>query len=184
MKKLLIGTALLACSTIALAEGGYVGGTIGTARSNIDCAGTDSCSKNGTAAKAFVGYSINDMFSVEGTYYDLGKASASSAGTSADLKTTAFGVRGLVAVPFNQDFSGFAALGINRFKSKISGQNALFSGSTETTSTKPSLALGVDYAISPVLKLRGEVETMRIDAPASSGNYNITTLSAGLKYQF
>ena len=95
MKKILIAASLLACSSAALAEGAYVGGNIGTARSNLDCAGTDSCSKNGTAVKGFVGYSFNDMFSVEGSYFDLGKASASVGGAGIDLKTTGYGFRGL-----------------------------------------------------------------------------------------
>lgn len=184
MKKLLIAATLLACSTAALAEGPYIGGTIGSARSKLDCAGTDSCNNNSTAVKGFVGYSFNDMFSMEGTYYDLGKASASVSGANVDLKTTGYGLRGLVAVPFNKDFSGFAALGINRMKSKASVNSGSFSGSTDSTSTKPSVAVGVDYALSPMLKVRGEVESMRVDAPASSGSYNISTVSVGLKYQF
>ncbi len=184
MKKLLIATALIAASGAAMAEGAYIGGNIGSSHSNLDCTGTTSCSNNGTGVKGFVGYSFNEMFSVEGTYYDLGKASASVSGIDLDLKTTGFGVRGLVSVPFNKDFSGFAALGINRMKSNGTVNSAGFSGSTSSTSTKPSFALGVDYALSPVLKLRGEVETIRVDAPASSGNYDVRMVSVGLKYQF
>ena len=184
MKKILLASLLIAASTAAMAEGAYIGGSIGSARANLDCSGTTSCSNNGTGVKGLVGYSFNDMFSVEGTYYDLGKASASISGANLDLKTSGFGVRGLFSVPFNKDFSGFASLGINRMKSKASVTSGTFAGSTDATSTKPSFGLGVDYALSPVLKLRGEYETVRVDAPASSGNYDERFLSIGLKYQF
>ena len=184
MKKVIIAAALLASTTAALAEGSYVGGAIGRSHTNLDCSGTTSCSSNSTGGKVFLGYNINEMFAVEGTYYDLGKASAGVSGGSIDVKSTGFGLRGLVSVPFNKDFSGFAALGINRVKSDATVTAGTFSGNGSQTSTKPSFGLGLDYAISPVLKIRGEYETVRLNAPYSGGNYDVNTISVGLKFQF
>lgn len=184
MKNLLIAAVLLASSSAVLAQGVYVGGSVGYARSNVDCAGTTNCSTNSTGAKAFVGYQINDMFSLEASYFDLGKANATVGTAGIDIKSTGYGLRGLISVPFNKDFSGFAAVGINRVKSKATVTVGTLTGSLDTTSTKPSLALGVDYALTPALKLRGEFENIRFDAPANSGNYNVNTFSVGLKYSF
>jgi OOP family OmpA-OmpF porin len=184
MKNLLIATVLLASSSAALAQSAYIGGTVGAARSNVDCAGTSSCSKNSTAGKAFVGYQINNMFALEASYFDLGKVDATVGAAGINIKSTGYGLRGLIFVPFNKDFSGFAAVGVNRVKSKASVTVGAVAGSLDETSTKPSLALGVDYALTPALKLRGEFENVRFNAPANSGSYNVNTFSVGLKYSF
>jgi len=185
MKKILIASVLLASCSVALAEP-YVGGSIGYARSGVDCASGANCSKNATGAKAFVGYSFTEMFALEASYFDLGKASASLGPASEDVKSSGYGLRGVLSVPFNKDFSGFAAVGINRVKSRDTASVGILSlsSTTDTTATKPSFALGVDYAVTPALKLRGEVEQIRFDAPANSGNYNVTNFNVGLKYGF
>lgn len=185
MKNLVIATALLACSSAALAaaDGPYIGGSIGYARSNIDCAGTTSCSNNATAGKAFIGYSFNDMFSLEASYFDLGKADATIGAAAIDIKSTGYGLRGLVAIPFGKDFSGFAALGVNRMKSNATVKVGAFAGSLDETSTKPSIAVGLDYSITPALKLRGEIENFRLNALGGS-SYSVNNFSVGLKYKF
>ena len=184
MKNLLIATALLASSSAALAEGAYIGGSIGYTRGNADCTGTISCSNNSTGAKALVGYQINDTFSVEASYVDLGKISATVGSAGIDIKSTGFGLRGLVSAPFSKNVSGFAALGLNRMKSKATVTVGTVTGALDATSTKPSLALGVDYTLTPALKLRGEFENFRMDAPANAGSYNVNNFSIGLKYSF
>ena len=184
MKNLLIATALLASSSVALAEGVYAGGTVGYARANVDCAGTTSCDKNSTGAKAFVGYQINQMFAVEASYFDLGKVNATLGAASLDIKSSGYGVRGLVSYPFTQKLSGFAALGVNQVKSKATVTLGALTGGLDKTATKPSLGLGLDYALTPALKLRGEFESFRLEAPANSGGYTVNNISVGLKYSF
>jgi OOP family OmpA-OmpF porin len=184
MKKILIATALLASSSVALAEGVYVGGSVGYTHANVDCTGTTNCKNNSTGEKAFVGYKINDMFAVEASYFDLGKVSGTVSGANIDIKSSGFGLRGLISAPFSKDFSGFAALGVNSVKSKATVTLGTLSGSLDTTTTKPSFAIGVDYSLTQDLKLRGEVESFRLDAPANSGSYNVANVSVGLKYSF
>ena len=185
MKKLLIATALLASSSAVFAAGIYAGGSIGHTRGgNIDCDGTTECSKNSAGGKAFVGYQINDMFSVEASYFDLGTMKFADATDRAEFKSTGYGVRGLASFPFTKDFSGFVGLGINRVKSKVSATLGTLSGSADNTSTKPSFAVGVDYSLTTALKLRGEIENTRFDAGGTDGSYNVTNFSIGLKYSF
>jgi OOP family OmpA-OmpF porin len=185
MKKILVASALLASCSVVMAEP-YVGGSIGYARSGVDCASGANCSKNATGAKVFVGYSFTEMIALEASYFDLGKASASLGPASEDVKSSGYGLRGVLSLPINKNFSGFAAVGLNRVKSKDTVNFGILSlsSTTDTTATKPSLALGIDYAVTPALKLRGEVEQIRFDAPANSGGYNVTNFNVGLRYGF
>jgi OOP family OmpA-OmpF porin len=183
MKKIIVASLLLASCALAMAEP-YVGGSIGYARNNSDCPSGFSCSLNSTGLKAFVGYSFSPMFALEASYFDLGKLSAESGPASVNMKSSGYGLRGLVSVPFNTNLSGFAAVGINSVKSKATARFGNLSADVDGTSTKPSLALGLDYAVTPAFKLRGEVEQIRFEAPGGAGNYNITNFNVGLKYGF
>ncbi|MDB5854571.1 MAG: hypothetical protein JWR22_2612 [Herminiimonas sp.] len=183
MKKIIITALLLASCTLAMAEP-YVGGSIGYATANIDCPAGVNCTSNSKGGKVFAGYSFNPMFALEASYFDLGKVGANVGATSLNLKSTGIGLRGLLSVPFNKDFSGFAAVGINSVKSKLAIRAGISSLDADSTSTKPSLALGVDYALTPSLKLRGEVEQIGFAAPAGAGNYHVTNFNVGLKYGF
>jgi opacity protein-like surface antigen len=183
MKKTIVAALLLASCTIALAEP-YIGGSIGYGTANIDCSAGSNCNANSTGGKAFIGYSFSPMFALEASYFDLGKVGANSGPLSMDMKSSGYGLRGLLSVPFNKDFSGFAAVGINSVKSKLNVRVGNSSLDFDGSSTKPSLALGVDYALTPALKLRGEVEQTGFAAPQGLGNYHVTNFNVGLKYGF
>ena len=184
MKKILVAMALLAASSATFAEGVYLGGSVGYTHTDVDCTGTTNCSSNSTGLKGFIGYKINDMFAFEASYFDLGKFGGTVGSARVDFKSSGYGVRGLFSVPFTKDFSGFVGLGINQVKSKASVTLGSLSGSLDETSTQPSFAVGVDYALTPALKLRGEIENTRFDAPVNAGSYNVNNFSVGLKYSF
>jgi OOP family OmpA-OmpF porin len=183
MKKIIIVATLLAPCSLAFAEP-YVGASIGYARAALDCGAGFNCSTNSTGGKIFAGYAFTEMFALEASYFNLGKISGSAGPASEDVKSSGYGLRGVVSVPFNKNAVGFAAVGINRVKSKDSVHVGALSFDSDATSTKPSLAFGVDYALTPALKLRGEVEQIRFEAPAGGGNYNVTNFNVGLKYGF
>ena len=183
MKKIVIAVALAASSSMALANGVYVGGSVGHTHADLDCAGTSSCSNNGTGFKGFVGYQFNDTFSAEFSYFDLGKPNATVDGANLDLKNTGFGVRGLASYPITKDASAFFALGLNRVKSEATVSFNGMSGSASETSTQPSAAIGVDYALTQSIKLRGEFESTRFNDIAG-GSYTVHNFSIGLKASF
>ncbi len=189
MKKILIAAALAASSSLACAQGMYAGGTVGYTRSSLDCgdlnvSGVD-CSTNSTGAKGFVGYRINNTFAVEASYFDLGKMEVDFSSGAGDLKSTGFGVRGLLSAPFSGGHDAFAyiALGINRVKSDGTISGGSFSASDSRNATKPSVAVGVDYSLAKKLDLRVEFEGTRFEDPFED-EYTVTNLSVGLKYNF
>lgn len=185
MKKTLLALSLLAASSFAMAQtpGFYIGANVGQSVADLDCAGTTSCDDSDTSVKAFLGYQINKTFAVEASYFDLGEPNATVGTARVRLKNTGFGLRGLASFPFSQNFSGFVGLGINQVKSDATVTMGTLTGSVDESSTQATVALGVDYALTPALKLRGEVEHYRFEAVGNS-NFNVLNYSVGLKYQF
>jgi OOP family OmpA-OmpF porin len=186
MKKLFVAAVLFA-STSAYAEGAYVTASAGSGKSSYDCTGTSSCKLNDTVYKLGVGYKFNQNFSIEGVYFDLGKVDAtvdtgfgSATGT---IKSSGYGVRGLVSMPFSDNFSGFVTLGINQAQSKIDVALGNQSGGESENSTQVSASLGVDYAFSETVALRAEVESHRFKDIADQ-NYRIVSGTVGLKISF
>jgi OmpA-OmpF porin, OOP family len=178
--------ALLAASglvsTAAFAQG-YVGVSGGLSRWDVDCSGASSCDKSDTAFKIFGGYNLNPTFAIEGAYVDLGKATASGGGISADAKGTGFEIAGVIKAPFTREFTGFAKLGVARMEGKVSGSGFGFSASDTETSTQFVGGLGLSYALSKEMALRGEWENRRFDLPGND-KATVNTFTVGLQLNF
>jgi OOP family OmpA-OmpF porin len=190
MKK--ISTAILTTAALAFAlpaaaqsmSNGYIGGSIGQSKFNIDCGGL-TCDDKDTAFKIFGGYSFNQNIAVEVGWQDLGKSTISGPGGSDELKASAFDLTGVFSWPFSA--SGFWVFGRAGFyygKVELSG---LDTGSK--TSTNLTYGLGGGYDFNKNLGLRLEWQRYskmkaRNDATGVEDDGDVDALSIGVLYRF
>jgi OOP family OmpA-OmpF porin len=94
MKKLvskILAISFLVASASAMAQerNGYIGGSFGFAKANIDCFGAPTCDKNGTIASAYGGYRFTPWFAGELRYLHAGPATLAGGGVSANSRPMA-----------------------------------------------------------------------------------------------
>lgn len=184
---LLLATAL-ACALPAAAEehkGFYVGGTLGQATARGACDGIAgpgvTCSDSDGAWRLLAGYQFTRNFSAEAGYHDFGKVSASSPLGSAEIKSSAFELVGVGAMPLGERFSLYGKLGLYVADSK--GSNSLgFSASDSATDL--TFGAGLQYALTPSLGLRGEFQRYSDVGGDNVGKGDIDVLSVGLLWRF
>jgi OOP family OmpA-OmpF porin len=182
----------------------YVGGSLGQSRAAIDEQRIRrSLTANGAAVssfdtderdlgfKLFVGKQINQYFSVEAGYFDLGKFSVAATTSGAGSFRGEAGFRGanldLVGqLPLTQRLSllGRAGMQYAHTKTSFSGNRlaAVTNPNASENKLGPKLGLGLEYKLSEALALRGEVERYRMnDAVGNRGD--VDHLSLGLVYK-
>lgn len=185
--------------------GWYIGGNVGQSRADIDEDGIrDGLQAGGLTMtsidedirefgfKVFGGYQFNQYFALEGGYFDLGKFSYTAntlpAGTlngSSKIKGVNLDLVGFL--PFTDRFSAFGRIGVNHAKTSDSftgtGMVNVLDGSPSKRDTNYKFGVGLQYALTPSLGLRGEAERYRInDAIGNKGDIDL--LSVGLVYRF
>ena len=177
---------------------GRTGVTIDDARitSGLAAAGfqTNSISDRdrNTGYKLFGGYQINRNFAVEGGYFDLGKfgytANTTPAGTlSGDMRVRGLNLDLVGTLPMSERFSAFGRVGLNYAQAKDSFSST---GAVIATNPNPSekgtnykLGVGLQYALSDALSVRGELERYRVkDGVGNRGHIDMA--SVGLVYRF
>jgi OmpA-OmpF porin, OOP family len=202
---LLALAALASPMAIAQDAGFYAGANVGRSLATIDDARISSGLQAGGLAtssisdrdrshgfKLYGGYQLNKNFAVEGGYFDLGKfgytATTVPAGTlTGDMKVKGLNMDLVGSVPLSEKFSVFGRAGLNYAQAKDSFSST---GAVRVTNPSPSksgtnykLGLGVQYAITEALALRGEAERYRVnDAVGNKGHIDL--LSVGLVYRF
>lgn len=205
----LIALAAIA-SPFAMAQeanqtGWYVGANVGQSRATIDDARINSGLLNGgfssstitdddraTGYKVFGGYQLNRNFALEGGYFDLGNFGYTANTVPAGTLTGNARVRGLNLdlvgiLPITEKFSAFGRAGVTyaQTRDRFAG-----TGAVSVTNPNPSkraanykLGLGLQYAFTDALAMRGEVERYRInDAVGNKGDIDL--ISVGLVYRF
>ena len=202
----LMGCAAMNSPIAMSADSGWIiGGNVGQSRAKIDDAqitarllgsgfGTSSMSEDDRdiGYKIFGGYKYNKYLSVESGYFDLGKFGFTSTTVPAGSLTGTIKIRGLNldavgTLPVSERFSVFGRIGAQYAQVKDT-----FIGSGAVTVTNPSpkknalnykAGVGVQYALTDSLGLRGEVERYRInDAVGSRGDIDMASI--GLVYVF
>ena len=181
-RKILVATLMIGGSQLAMAEGLYVLGAVGSTipassvKSDIDTAITalgainlSSSMSNGTSMAGGLGYAINNNFSVEGMYLNTGKMtySATATGLTVDAGTTvtAMQVALLGVAPMNDKFSLFGKIGYSWTTAKTSGTvNSVAINSTSTDKTSTGYGAGAMYKFSDQLSLRASYEVYASDA--------------------
>lgn len=166
---------------------GYVGGSVGQSRADIDCAGATTCDKSDTAFKLFGGYMFTPNFGVEGAYYNQGKARI--AGTDPEAGSLSIDYKGdglglyLIGVAPIDKFSVFAKVGL--VSAKIKGEatsSVLGTASESERHTNVGWGVGAGYEFSKNLGARLEYERVRVEFQGEKNNADLVTI--GLLYRF
>jgi len=178
----------------------YLGAGIGQSRANIDDqrlirsltangATMSSFTKDERDAgyKLYVGKQLNQYFSVEAGYFDLGKFNFNAATSGNGVLNGEAGFRGvnldLVAMlPLSQRFSLYGRAGMNYAKTSTSfSGNRLFAATNPNPSERKLNAkagVGLEYKLSEALAVRGEVERYRVnDAVGNRGDVDLVSLN-------
>lgn len=145
-----------------------------------------------TGYKLYGGYQFNKYFALEGGYFDLGTfgftATTIPAGTlNGTIRLKGVNLDAVGIWPFTEKFSIFGRVGVNhaQAKDRFSG-----TGAVGVTNPNPSerdtnykFGAGLQYAFTPALAMRGEIERYRID-DAVGNRGDVDLLSIGLVYRF
>jgi OmpA-OmpF porin, OOP family len=195
----LAGFAAVASQAAIAQDSGWYGGIgIGQSRAKIDddriragLGGVTSIDDNDrdTGFKLFAGWQLNRNFAVEGGYFRLGEFGYTAhTGFGSQVGSAKFQGGNIDAVgilPFTEKFSALGRVGLTYTQTKDS-----FSGVGITGDASPSksegnykVGLGLQYAFTPALSLRGEWERYRVN-DAVGNNGNVDMLTVGLVYRF
>jgi OOP family OmpA-OmpF porin len=202
----LVALAIVA-SPFAMADdaGWYAGANVGQARATIDdiriTKGLVAIGANLTSItdadrasgyKIYGGYRLNNHWSVEGGYFDLGQFSFNATTAPAGALSGNTKLRGLNldlvgTLPITQKFRAFGRLGVNYAQANDTfvgtGIVHVIDPSPNKRDTNLKVGLGVEYAINNALLVRAELERYRInDAVGNKGDIDMVSL--GLVYQF
>lgn len=170
MKKIIALAAIAALSTVAQADGFYIGGDVGKSRLSEAV-----ISDKDTSFSIFGGYSYTDTVAFELGYRDLYNKSVKAAGVTAKGTLNAVQLSALLSAPINTDFSVYGRLGVNYIRDKGNVSFSGYSMSGKGSHTRALFGFGARYAISKEFGLRAEFQK-----PAS----NIRVLSIGADYRF
>lgn len=197
-----LGT-VMAAPTFAQDVGSFYGGlSVGRDRFKLEPAAITAAQTGQTASditrndkdtayKLFGGYQVTPMFGVEAGFFDLGKSDFTATvpgGTfSGRIKSQGLNLDLVAKVPLTTNLSVLARVGAAYAKTKDSftstGVVAGDGTSTSERDTKIKVGAGLQYALSPAMLLRTEVERYRIsDGAGAHGHVNL--LSVGLVFPF
>lgn len=197
----LVGCSAIYTQFAAAADSGWLGGlNIGQSRANIDDAGisaqllgsgltTTSIADDDsdTAFKIFGGYKFNRHFALEGGYFNLGRfgytAATLPAGTqSGNIKLQGLNFDAVGFLPLTEKFSALGRVGVNyaEAKDRFSTSGAVPAPADSGPSNREAnykLGLGLQYAFTESVAMRGEWERYRInDAVGNDGDVNMYSL--------
>jgi OmpA-OmpF porin, OOP family len=171
----------LTASMAARAEvqpGFYAGAGFGTTKINDD--GFDNnVDDSDTGFKVFGGYSFNQNFAIEATYFDLGEASGSfGVGENFDVGISGFGVSAVGVLPLSDMFSLFGKVGYASYD--IDAHVEIVGvGSGSASDSQSDLTYGAGAALGfGQFEARLEFEAINVDG----GDANM--LSLGGLYRF
>lgn len=202
---LFLFAAVAGQSAAAEESGWYVGGSVGPSYADIDEDGINTGlassgfpvtafedDERDTGYKLFAGYQFNRYIAIEGGYFDLGEFDFQATTLPDGMLDGRIEIHGvnldLVGmVPLTDRFAIFGRAGVQRARAKDrfigSGIVNVFNPRREETDTNYKAGVGLQYAITPSLDFRFEVERYRID-DAVGNTGDIDLLSVGLVYRF
>lgn len=185
--------------------GWYGGASIGQSKATIDnerisnsllgsgfASSTITNDRRDLAFKVLGGYQMNRYLAVEGGYFDLGKFGYSATTTPAGTLTGEARVRGLNLdllgrLPVTDKFSVFGRAGVTYAQTRDSfrgtGLVVVNNPNPSERDTNLKFGVGMEYAFTPSLSARAEIERYRInDAVGNRGDIDMASL--GLVYRF
>ncbi len=188
LKKKILAATLLAVSTVLSAQASaqsFLGGTVGRANWNIDCAGSDACTKNAGGYKLFGGYEYNQTFSVEASYVYLNEVTARVSNISGSVSARGLDLTGVFKTPSYNKFRGFGKIGVSYLKGELGARVGNFSGSESGYSTQAVFGFGALYELDKNVSVRAEFDRHRVRAAALNDmTSNVNMFSIGLQSSF
>ena len=173
------GAALSLFTTLAHADGGYAGLSVGSAeqKNSFEFSSTniDRTKDTTTAFKLLAGYQFNPTFGVEAGWVRHGASDVKLSGMVATVKPESFYAAGTVALPLGNQFALFGKLGLANHRTK-------FSGSTRTN-TRAFAGAGLSYAFTQTVAGVVEYEDFGevLDGPVTAKS---RIVSVGLRVAF
>jgi len=149
--------------------------------------------KKDTSYKVFGGYQFNRNFALEGGYFNLGRfgytaTTAAPAGTLAgQIKLQGINVDAVGLLPLSTRWSALGRVGVQYAQARDSfsttGALTASNPNPDKNKTNYKAGLGLQYAITPAVLVRGEIERYRIN-DAVGNNDNVNTITLGLVIPF
>jgi OOP family OmpA-OmpF porin len=194
-----LGATLGAPAMAQWAQGGYVGGSIGATQSRFDNAPATTPPTALTATseddseiggKLFLGYQFHRNFAVEAGVFHLGSFDYAFGGPAGTISGTSR-YRGLNldlvgTLPITDRFSGIARIGAawTQSRSSVTTTGGIVGGgSGSDRNWGPKIGIGIEYAFTPTLAMRAEIERYRVEDAARGRDY-VDMASIGLVYRF
>lgn len=194
--------SLVACSTpLALAQDvtphNYWGASIGASNADSDGSNLGSVLPPGVgissfssddkdqAYRLFGGHQFNRYLALEGGYFHLGRfrfdgTTAPAGAVNGKARVQGFNLDVVGTLPISERFSLMGRVGAQYAQSKASytgtGAAAGVAGSATSKGTNGKVGLGVQYALTPAVWIRGEVERYRVKAVAGQGKHVDTAM--------
>ncbi len=184
------GLLVLGAAGVAGAAGGYIGLGLGNAHSTFD---RESLAFNAPDIQAdepswrlFGGYRLNDHFSIEGGYVNLGKATVSENVFNDSFETEVNGLEftAVGSLPVGGDFSVFGRGGLIFWHSDVTSRiTGTGSSSKSQSGADAVLGVGVNYNFIKHIGLRFEFTLYDIDkVKAGSGDFQVVLVSGVIAF--
>jgi len=191
IKHVAVASALATLGSSAFAQT-YVGIGLGASHTCINTYGDSRCADDGVAGKALVGYAWPGTdFAIEGIYSHLGNFRRSWDAGKVDFKIDTLGVGGAWRPQFGPSgWGGVVRAGIEygTVKGRHTQVGPDHSGSSVFTSDdgawQPYLGGGVTYAITPRIKLEGDLDVTRVRANGLHSNTAVASAMLGVTFGF
>lgn len=179
LKHITAAAALALLSTTAVqAADIYAGVSLGASRWSIADQPGFTIDKSDTGYKLVLGTQFTPNIGAELGYASLGTAKISGGGGTGEVKGSGWFVDLVGTLPLSGSLSGFAKLGVFNGKAKASGAG----GAASDSGTDVKYGLGLSYALSKTVDLRGEWERYRFNLSGDKGDVDL--LSVGVNFKF
>ncbi|MFY8085351.1 MAG: outer membrane beta-barrel protein [Rubrivivax sp.] len=181
----------LAAIALGLALGGaqaqgFAGLSAGTSRADIDCSGTLTCDRSGTAWKVYGGYMLHPNFGVQADLYRQGRARLSASLTegsvvSGELKGEGVGLYGL-AVAREGIWSAFGKAGW--LSSRTTGTARLADLGSSRRETHTHFGWGAGVGVDWTKNLGARLEYERLRSRLQGESVDVDQVTAGIVARF
>lgn len=187
---LMTGFAMTSAPVLAQDAGFYAGGAFGQSKIKDACDGLGagiSCDDTDSSWKIFGGYQFNKNFAAELGYVDLGKATASAPGVTANVKAKGFEFLGVGTLPLSDGFSAYGKLGFFRWDADASIAIPAFGalGTFSESGTDVTFGIGVKYDFTKNVAARLEWQRYKdLGNDATIGKSDVDVMSIGVVFKF
>lgn len=201
-----VGCVLSMAAGTALADGLYGGISLGTASVDIDkksfddaltSAGVTGLSSKANESdvgyKAYLGYSFNPHFALEGGYANLGsaeyKATFTGGNAKVDWKSHGMFIQAVGRAPMGDSFALLGKGGVyfseNEATIKATGPGGSAAGDASENEVNFVIGLGGEYAFNKSAALRVEWERfLNVGDKDTTGEGDIDLVSVGVAFKF